>query len=345
MTSTKSALMGGLFEIGIGVSDLESAAAFWRAWGYRTGARGTLKAEQARLLYGVASDVTSVRLNHQSATHGLIRLFEWARPVGAGLGHAPLRSTGSRWSVHRTADIMNVFNHAEAARQQGRDIQLRGPLINVRSPARGYAQQPFAAPIRASHNFQMTLPEARVVAMQRFGVSMARYGTINEESLLRATEGCHMGLVVTGEDFGIFDFYTEVLGFKAGKKVHIDHEPGYTPSEFFDLQPGEHFTECDFEDPASGDTPNTQLPGRLRAFLIHNARPQPDLRPQSRPGVLGNCLYTVRVGELTALRKAVIAYAKHGGARDVTEIMADEFGTAAFSFTAPDGYAWAAIQA
>jgi catechol 2,3-dioxygenase-like lactoylglutathione lyase family enzyme len=345
MTSAKSGVIGGIHEIGIGVRDLESAAAFWRAWGYAPGARGTLSTEHATRLYGVASDLASVRLTHQSATCGLIRLLQWRTVMGNGLGHHPLRSTGSRWSVHRTADIMNVFNHAEAARQQGQDIQLRGPLINVRSPARGYEQKPFTAPIRASHNFQMTLPEARVVAMQRFTVTMARYGTVNEGSLLRATEGCHMGLVVTGEDFGIFDFYTEVLGFKQGKKVHIEHESGYTPSEFFDLRPGEHFTECDFEDPAGGDTLDTQLPGRLRAFLIHGARPQPDLRPQSRPGVLGYCLYTVRVADIAVMRGAVLAYAKHGGARNVTEIMADEFGAAAFSFTAPDGYGWTAIQA
>lgn len=345
MTSAKSGLVGGLYEIGVGVPDLEAAIAFWRAFGYAPGPRGNLTADQAHQLYGVASSLTSVRLHHQSAQQGLIRLLAWQKPVGPGLGHAPLRSTGSRWSVHRTDDVMNVFNHAETARQQGQDIQLKGPLINVRSPSRGYEQRPFAAPIRASHNFQMTFPESRVVAMQRFGVSMARYGTLASESLLRTSEGCHMGLVVAGEDFSIFDFYSEVLGFKVGKKVHIEYEPGYTPSDFFDLSPGEHFTECDFEDPTSGDTLDTQLPGRLRAFLIQNAYPHPDLRPQSRPGQLGYSLYTVRMHDLQATHASVAAYTKHGGATDITEILPDEFGTAAFSFTAPDGYAWTALQA
>jgi len=345
MTSAKSRLAGGLYEIGVGVSALEAAIAFWRAFGYAPAARGTLTAGAARALYGVASAVTAVRLAHGAARHGLIRLQAWQTPTGPGLGFAPLRATGSRWSVHRTDDIMSVVNHAAALRQQGGAIRLRGPMLNLRAPARGYEQRPFAAPIRASHNFEMLFPEARVVAMQRFGVTMARYGTISDSALLRTTEGCHMGLVAVGEDFGLFDFYTEALGFKAGRRVHIAYEPGYTPSDFFELAPGEHFTECDFEDPDSGDTLDTQLPGRLRAFLIHNARPQPDLRPRARPGQLGYGLYTVRLRDLPAARAAVLAYAKHGGARDVTAILADEFGTPAFSFTAPDGYAWLALEA
>ena len=345
MTSTKSGLVGGLYEIGVGVADLEAAMSFWQAFGYTPGPQGSLSAPKAMALYAVASDLTSVRLVHQNAVHGLIRLLKWQRPTGPGLGHAAMRSTGSRWSVHRTQDIMNVFNHAEVARQQGIDVHLRGPLINVRSPARGFEQKPFAGPVRASHNLQMTFPEARVVAMQRYNIAMAHYGTFATDSLCRTTEGCHMGLVVTGEDFSVFDFYADVLGFKVGKKVHIKYEPGYTPSDFFDLSPGEHFTECDFEDPISGDTPDTQLPGRLRAFLIHNARPQPDLRRASQPGNLGYSLYTVRVKDLAATRVAVLAYTQQDGATGVSDITPDEFGTPAFSFTAPDGYAWTALQA
>jgi catechol 2,3-dioxygenase-like lactoylglutathione lyase family enzyme len=342
MASVKSGLVGGVYEIGVGVTGLEAAIAFWRAWGYVPGPRAQMEAAQARALYGVDSALESVRLTHQSATHGLIRLFKWHTATGPGLVHALLRSTGSRWSVHRTDDVMNVFNHGETARQQGHDIQLKGPLVNVRSTARGYDQRPFLGPIRASHNFQMTLPEARVVAMQRFGVSMARYGTIATDSLLRTSEGCHMGLVVTGEDFSIFDFYRDVIGFKAGKKVHVTYEQGYTPSEFFDLAPGEHFTEIDFEDPTSGDTLDTQLPGRLRAFLIHQSRPQPDMRALSRPGQLGYSLYTLRMLDLAATRQAVLGF---GRASNVTPIQPDEFGTLAFSFTAPDGYGWMALQA
>ncbi|MDX2144837.1 MAG: hypothetical protein SFV19_15890 [Rhodospirillaceae bacterium] len=342
---SRSNLIGGIYEIGVGVTDLDRAVAFWSAWGYRPGPMGHLASTEAHKLYGVSSGLQSIRLHHQTAVHGLVRLFKWTEPTGPGLGFAPLRSTGSRWSVHKTDDIMSVFNHAETARQQGQAIRLRGPMINVRSTARGYEQRPFEKSIRASHNFEMLFPEARVVAMQRFHIDITKYGTIAADSVLRTSEGCHMGLVVTREDFSLFDFYRDALGFKFGKRVVIDCEPGYTPSDFFDLMPGESFTECDLEDPASGTTPETQLPGRLRVFMIHHSRPQPDLRPISRPGHLGNCLYTCRVRDVGAARAAVAAYAKHGGASQITPIMANEFGEAGFSFTAPDGYAWAVVQA
>jgi catechol 2,3-dioxygenase-like lactoylglutathione lyase family enzyme len=341
----QSSLIGGVYEIGVGVTDLDRAVAFWAAWGYRPGPTGHLAPADAQRLYGVPSGLRSIRLQHQSAVHGLVRLFKWTDPIGPGLGFAPLRSTGSRWSVHKTDDIMNVFNHAETARLQGQAIRLRGPMFNVRSPARGYEQRPFEQPIRASHNFEMLFPEARLVAMQRFHVDMTRYGTIADGSVLRASEGCHMGLVVTGEDFSLFDFYRDALGFKFGKRVVIDREPGYTPSDFFDLTPGESFTECDLEDPASGATPATQLPGRLRVFMIHHARPQPDLRPVARPGHLGYCLYTCRGRDAAAARAAVAAHAGHGGASQITPLMPNEFGEPGFSFTAPDGYAWAIVQA
>jgi catechol 2,3-dioxygenase-like lactoylglutathione lyase family enzyme len=345
MASTKSNLVGGLYEVGVGVSDLDHALLFWRSLGYEAGPRGHLPPAYTERLYGATSGLESVRLRHADAKHGLIRLMHWAKPSGPGLGHAPLRSTGSRWSVHKTADIMNVFNHSETARQQGRDIRIRGPMINVRATARGYDQRPFEHPIRASHNLEMIFPEARLVAMQRFNIDIGKYGTVAPDSVLQMSEGCHMGLVVTGNDLSVFDFYSDVLGFRRGKKVHIDHEPGYTPSDFFDLSPGEHFTEYDFEDPESGDTPETQLPGRLRVFMIHNARPQPDLRPLARPGNLGYGLYTARMRDLAETHITVTAYSHHGGATGVTTIQPDEFGTPAFSFTAPDGYAWTLLQA
>ncbi|MDQ1309562.1 MAG: hypothetical protein QG601_831, partial [Pseudomonadota bacterium] len=33
-----------------------------------------------------------------------------------------------------------------------------------------------------------------------------------------------------------------------------------------------------------------------------------------------------------------------GGATRVTDVLADEFGTRAFSFVAPDGYSWTLLQ-
>ena len=54
----------------------------------RAGRFGTLEAAAARALYGVDSTLRSVRLYHQNADHGLVRLMQWERPVNDGLGHS-----------------------------------------------------------------------------------------------------------------------------------------------------------------------------------------------------------------------------------------------------------------
>jgi uncharacterized glyoxalase superfamily protein PhnB len=330
----------GIYEIGVGVTDLAEAVAFWAAFGYGPGVRGRLSAADAGALYGVDSALASIRLRHQAAESGLIRLMEWEHPAGPGLGLAAARTVGARWSVHRCADVLAVLDHAVAWREQGKPVAIRGPAVNVRAPARGAAQAPFLAPIKSSANLQVTLPEAQVVVMQRRHVDLGTYGTVAEDSLLRTSEGCHMGLVVQGDDLALFDFYERAIGFRRGRTVRIAHEPGYPPSDWFDLVPGEAFTEIDFENPHSGPTAETALPGRLRTFMLHSPTPQPDRRAASSPGQLGYALYTVRTSDLAGLRARVQA----GGGAKVTAVLADEFGTPAFSFAAPDGYVWTAVQ-
>jgi catechol 2,3-dioxygenase-like lactoylglutathione lyase family enzyme len=339
-TDAAKGLKCGVYEIGVGVSDLTAATAFWKAFGYAPTMSGRLTAGQAKSLYGVNSALTSVRLQHHAAQNGLIRLMHWQEPTGRGLNMAPLRTVGCRWSVHRCADVLDVLNHAVAWLEQGKPISINGPAINVRAPAKGYQQRPFEAPVRSSYNLQVFLPEAQVVVMQRHHIDMGSYGSIAADSLLRTSEGCHMGLVVQGSDLSLFDFYETALGFRRGRTVRIAHEPGYAPSDMFQLAPGEAFTEIDFENPESGATAETAQPGRLRVFMLHTRTLQPDRRADSRPGNLGYSLYTARVGNLGVVQARV----QDAGA-PVTPMQADEFGTAAFSFTAPDGYVWTLLQA
>ena len=123
---TTTGLIGGVYEVGVGVPDADAAVAFWRACGYRVGTEGGLGGAQAKALYGVDSGLRSIRLFHQDATAGLVRLMVWDRPVGAGLDMAPLRTHGCRWSVHRTDDIANAYVHGEMLRRQGKPITLLG---------------------------------------------------------------------------------------------------------------------------------------------------------------------------------------------------------------------------
>ena len=79
--AARPACVGGLYEICVGVPDLAASIAYYERFGCHAGRFGTLDASAARALYGVDSALRSVRLQHQDADHGLVRLMHWERPV------------------------------------------------------------------------------------------------------------------------------------------------------------------------------------------------------------------------------------------------------------------------
>lgn len=340
MTKTKTNLVGGIYDIGVGVSDLEKGEQFWRACGYAPGQHGSLTSEHALSLYGVDSAAECLRMTHQNATAGLIRLIKWDKPLGPGLNMAPLRTHGCRWSVHRTDNIANAYVHGEILRRQGHPIHLVGPHYNFNLARKLEEKHPFAEAVPASGDVLLFQPEAQLVAMTRMNFPVPKYGTINEDAPLRLSEGCHMAIVIQGDDLGVFDFYEDVIGFKRYHQADISYQPGYMPSDMFELTPEESFSEVDFDDPEAGDHPTEHLPGRLRCFLMRSPEPPDDRLDRAQPGHLGHSFYSVRVRDLQAVHEAV----SHSGATKVSDIQADEFDAAAFTFIAPDGFAWAVIE-
>ncbi|NKB43685.1 MAG: hypothetical protein GKS03_05340 [Alphaproteobacteria bacterium] len=336
MSNTESGLIGGIYDIGVGVSDMDAAQTFWQSCGYRPGPEGRLDAAEAKALYGVDSGVSCVRMLHQNATAGLIRLMKWDQPTGPGLHMAPLRTHGCRWSVHRTDNIANAYVNGEILRRQGKPIHLVGPHYNFNLAKKAEDKKPFDEPVPASGDILLFQPEAQLVAMTRMNFAVPKYGTINKDSPLRLSEGCHMAVVVQGEDLSIFDFYEEVIGFKRYHQVDIAYQPGYTPSDMFELTPEESFSEVDFDDPEAGDDYAEHLPGRLRCFLMRSPVEPDDRLARSQPGNLGYSFYSVRVRDLEKMHARVSI----SNANSVSDIAPDEFGTPTFSFVAPDGFTW-----
>lgn len=336
MSKTSSGLVGGIYDIGVGVSDMAAAQTFWQSCGYHPGPEGRLEASAAKALYGVDSGVSCVRMLHQDATAGLIRLMKWDQPTGPGLQMAPLRAHGCRWSVHRTDNIANAYVNGEVLRQQGKPIHLVGPHYNFNLAKKAEEKKPFDEPVPASGDVLLFQPEAQLVAMTRMNFAVPKYGTINEDSPLRLSEGCHMAIVVQGEDLSIFDFYEEVIGFKRYHQVDISYHPGYMPSDMFELTPEESFSEVDFDDPEAGDDYAEHLPGRLRCFLMRTPNAPDDRMARAQPGNLGYSFYSVRVDDVNAMHERV----KSSAATNVSGILVDEFGVPTFSFVAPDEFTW-----
>jgi catechol 2,3-dioxygenase-like lactoylglutathione lyase family enzyme len=332
--------IGGVHEIAIGCTDLAPLIEYWSRFGYRPGAEGRLDAARAGALYGVDSALRSVRLLHQDADHGLLRLMAWERPRNSGLQTASMRAIGNRWGAMLTADVYAIANHAEDAVAAGLPIRYVEPQRQV-IYATGARGRPFLDPVTGVRELLLIQPLTRQVMFQRYGYALPLYGRIDESSPFRSSQVTHAGMVIQGGPESL-RFYDEALGLL---RVRDGHESTYAElasRHVFELGMDERYVTTDFDDPrSSGTDPSQSRSGRLKVIRFVSATPLPDLRELSRPGSLGYSMYSFRVRDLDEHRRRVLA----GGATDVTLIQTNEFGERSLTFAAPDGYVWALVEA
>ena len=337
---------GGLYEFGIGTRDLDADGAYWEAYGYRAGPEAFYTAEQAKLLYGVDSALTSRRLLHQDADHGLIRLMQWENPTSEGVGVAPFRGNGSRWAGQFARDILDIANHAEVAKKQGQPVYAIDPsFIDMSSynPALfgGNPPTPFKDTLIGIREYTLILPHARQAFLQRFHYDSAMLGKINDDCMFPASQLVHGALFFKSDVPDILNFYTEVLGLKITLEKEVDWQAAMASRKAFDLTEDETHWNTTFEEPRSGETQDTRRSGRLLCFRFPTSSEMVEMWDDASPGALGMSLYTWRVTDIDAAHKK----AEAAGATDMTDIQPDEFGDKSFSFRAPDGYFWTFVQA
>lgn len=77
MTQVQPASIEGIYEVCVGVRDPIPLIQYWEQFGSRIGQVGELPAESVNQLYGVNSSLRSIRLYHQDADPGLVRLMVW----------------------------------------------------------------------------------------------------------------------------------------------------------------------------------------------------------------------------------------------------------------------------
>ncbi len=335
--------IGGLHEVCVGVPDLEQAAADFAAYGCRSGESGELDAAAALALYGVDSAVRSLRLLHQQADHGLVRLMQWERPLNDGLGMGEnLRCVGSRWGVRVTSSALNIVNHAERARAAGTTLTLIEPLLAVIGEVSGTgASRPFREPIVGVREMVLLQPHYRQVFFERFGYESPLYGQIDPSCLLRTSQHTHFGLMIADDDPKVLDFYDGVLGLQRTLDEHTPYLNATGSRRIFGLQPGEGFHMVDFDDPDSGSSLAQRRSGKLKCVRFAADARIDNLLHRSRAGCLGYSLYCWRTDDLDAMHVRVC----ESGATEIGRPLSDEFGRRGFTFVAPDGYQWMLLQA
>lgn len=341
MAQGQQTAIEGIYEVCIGVPEPISAIQYWEQFGYRIGQVGELPATAANQLYGVNSSLRSIRLYHQNADHGLIRLMVWQNPTNEGLKMASMKTKGNRWATTLTADVLNILNHVEEARAAGSALRYTIPhwevIYNKERKSR-----PFIEPVVGVREMLLLQPVSRQVLFQRFGYSLPHYGNINKSSFLQTSQFTHIGMVIQDDSKENLQFYDEVLGLlRVRDDVETSYESSLAGREIFDLQPGEKFIVTAFDDPRSSQTDLLAArSGRLYIIRFLSSSRLDSRFEAAQPGSLGMCLYTYRVRGLDWYCDRI----KASPVQKFTTIVTNEFGEQSFSFVAPDGYFWTLVE-
>ncbi len=328
--------IGGNYEVCIGVRDPIPMIQYWQQFGYRIGRVGELSASVAKDLYGVNSALRSLRLYHQNADHGLIRLMVWEQPTNEGLNLTPMKVKGNRWATTLTADVLEILNHAEKADKDGLPIKYINPQWTVIYQAE--KGLPFVDTLVGVREMMLLQPLTRQIFFQRFNYTVPNYGNIDPSAAFQTSQVTHMGMVVQDDSKETLKFYEEVLGLlRTQDDIESTYENASGGRPIFDLQPGERFWVTAFDDPRSSQT-DWQLARSGRMYIIRfpEALELENRFELAQPGSLGMSLYTYRVRDLKEYFNRIQA----STAKQVTEIKNNEFDEASFSFVAPDGYFW-----
>lgn len=341
-----SAAIGGLHEACFGVPDLEQAARYWQAFGFRAGPSGELSAEGAFAAYGVRQALRSVRLTHQDADHGLVRLMRWERPLSRGIGVAPLRAHGSRWVAQFVRSTLDIANHGALLRRSGAPMADVPPSfidLSAYYPQlfESGAPRPFRDRLPAVREYTLLQPLWRQAFLERFNYGSPLLGRIDESALLPASQLVNASFMIQSDDPRVFDFYAHVLGLKAAQVQEIPYAQATASRAVFELREPETHWACTFEEPRSGATADTRRSGRLYLFRFPCSSALPDRLWQCQPGHLGCTLFTWRVRDLAGFRTACA----QAGCSELGPIATDELGTTCMRCVTPDGMTWVFQQA
>jgi hypothetical protein len=181
MAQGQKTTIEGIYEVCIGVTEAISAIQYWQQFGYHITEVGELSASESYQLYGVDSSLRSIRLYHQNADHGLVRLMIWENPTNKGLILGSMKVMGNRWATTLTADVLNILNHVEEAKAAGCALRYTHPYWEV-IYNKEKKSRPFIEPLIGVREMLLLQPLTRQVLFQRFGYTMPHYGNINNSS-------------------------------------------------------------------------------------------------------------------------------------------------------------------
>ena len=322
--------ISGVYEVMIGVSELDYAQRYFEDFGFRIVDSATYTAAQAFELYGVKSALKAYRFqNGDIDSHGLLRVLVWEKPTGRGVGYAPPETIGQRMAVMRTNNIFRLVDIYEAAREAGEKWL---PLEPIADDLFGLDDQK-----KDFFNRPVIVRETGVygeffnhVFFQRFGYHIPGYGDIGAHSILKTSEFTHHDFIIKG-DINQLNYLQTVFGLKSEKPPEIDGDWQKGPKRVFQFQPGESHWYWGFVSP-------NNICGKLKFFVPLGNKL--DRSEHQRPGELGITLHSFYTSTLNMVHRL----AEQDPNLKVTKILTNEFGERSFVCSGPLGCFWQIIE-
>jgi len=326
--------ISGVYEVMVGTKDAEAQIEYFAQFGFAVVKEASLSSDQAAAIYGVDSPLRSIRLqNGNTDAHGLLRILEWAEPIGPGVGYAPPETVGQRMAVMRTGDIFRIYDVFSDLRNESKQPWL--------------PTEPVYDDLYDMDKGQYTITNRRVgvremavygelfnhVFFQRYGYTIPGYGMIDDESPLKSSEFTHHDFNVSGDLDEVTDYYETVLGLIAEDPVTIDGDWLAGPRIVFGMEPGESHYYQGFVSP-------NNISGKLKFFSARDPEFVRDRSQNQRIGELGITLHSFFTPKLAMVRELA-----EQNDLNPTDIVENEFGEQSFLFVGPDGVAWQILEA
>ncbi|XQW83571.1 hypothetical protein ACOYR1_10425 [Thalassotalea piscium] len=326
--------VSGVYEVMIGTDDAKPLIHLLKQFGFSVVKEGHYDQQQSQKLYGVASALTSFRLqNHAIDSHGLIRILQWEKLTGEGVGYAQPETVGQRMMVMRTKDIFRLHDIFSDARQSGEKWLATEPVyddlyamtegkLNVVNRRIGVREMGAYGEL------------INIVFFQRYGYTIPGYGTIDDDSPLQTSEITHNDFIISGsskEDmYKQTNYYRDVLGFKPEGPVALDGDWQHGPKRVFNMADGSSHWYRGFVSP-------NDISGKMKFFV--NPDDRPDRSSGQSIGQKGITLHSVYSNNISKIYQLA-----EDNDLDVSPILTNEFDEKAFIIKGPDGAAWQIIK-
>jgi hypothetical protein len=326
--------ISGVYEVMIGTKEAKPLIKYFNEFGFSVIDSGALSEKEALAVYGVNSALKTYRMqNGKIDSHGLLRILEWEKPLGNGVGYTQPETVGQRMSVMLTNDVIRLVDIYQMERANQKQWLPFEPIFDDPLGVNKGSKTPLDF-----FNRPVSVRETCVygdffnhVFFQRYGYAIEGYGTVGSHSSLKTSEFTHHDFMIKGAINVVTKYYSEALGMKPEQaEAVIDGDWQKGPKRVFNMPDGYSHWYRGFVSP-------NNICGKLKFFVSRGI--VPDRSENQRIGELGITLHSFYTPKLQLVHDLV----KKQGIKP-TPILKNELKENSFVFVGTDGVAWQIIE-